>query len=158
METADLFALIKTLHVISSTILFGTGLGIAFFMFRSHFTDNLHEKLYAAKNTVLADYCFTLPAVIVQPLTGIALIHLAGYQWNDLWLTATYLIYVAAGLCWISVVWIQSQLKKIILDSLSQNIELPERYHRLFRLWFVLGWPAFIGLVVVFYLMVAKPV
>jgi uncharacterized membrane protein len=158
METADLYALIKTLHVISSTILFGTGLGIAFFMFRSYFTDNLHEKFYAAKNTVLADYYFTLPAVIVQPLTGIALIQLAGYQWNDLWLTATYLIYVAAGLCWIPVVWIQIQLKTMIFESLNQNTELPERYHRLFKNWFLLGWPAFMGLVVVFYLMVARPV
>jgi uncharacterized membrane protein len=158
METADLYTIVKTLHVVSSTILFGTGLGIAFFMFRSYFTDNIHEKFYAAKNTVLADYCFTLPAVIVQPLTGIALIRLAGYQWNDLWLTATYLIYFAAGLCWIPVVWIQIQLKTMILESMNQNTKLPERYNKLFKIWFLLGWPAFIGLVVVFYLMVAKPV
>ena len=66
----DWYLIIKTLHIISSTVLFGTGVGIAFFMLRSHFTDHMHEKLYAARNTVLADYLFTAPAVIVQPLTG----------------------------------------------------------------------------------------
>ena len=71
MATVNLFVIVKTLHILSSTILFGTGLGIAFFMFRSYFTDNLHEKLYAVRNTVLADYLFTFPAVILQPLTGI---------------------------------------------------------------------------------------
>lgn len=154
----DLYVIIKTLHIISSTILFGTGIGIAFFMFRSYFTSNLHEKLYAAKNTVLADYCFTFPAVIIQPLTGIALVHMAGYNWTDLWLNLTYIIYIIAGLCWIPVVWIQIQLKNMIAESIAHNKDLPARYHRFFKTWFLLGWPAFIGLVIVFFLMGAKPV
>ena len=127
-------------------------------MFRAYFTDNLHEKLYAARNTVLADYLFTLPAVILQPLTGIALIHMVGYEWNDLWLTLTYIIYIIAGLCWIPVVWLQIQLKNMITESITHNTQLPVRYHKLFKTWFLLGWPAFIGLVVVFFLMVAKPI
>lgn len=153
----DLYLLIKTLHILSSTILFGTGIGIAFFMFRSWFTDNLHEKLYAARNTVLADYIFTFPAVVIQPLSGIALIIMVGYDWTDLWLMLTYGIYIVAGLCWLPVVWIQIQLKTMVAEALEKGTELPPRYHRLFRLWFILGWPAFIGLVIVFYLMVAKP-
>ncbi|MCV6604126.1 MAG: DUF2269 domain-containing protein, partial [Porticoccaceae bacterium] len=87
------YLFIKTLHILSSTVLFGTGIGIAFFMFRSLWANNLQEKLYAAKNTVLADYLFTLPAVIIQPLSGFALIYLAGYNWTDFWLMATYAIY-----------------------------------------------------------------
>lgn len=154
----DLYLVVKTIHIISSTILFGTGIGIAFFMFRSYFTNNLGEKLYAARNTVLADYCFTLPAVIIQPLSGIALIYMVGYDWTDLWLMLTYGIYVIAGICWLPVVWIQIQLKCIVAQCIDNNEKLPPRYHTLFKLWFLLGWPAFIGLVVVFYLMVAKPV
>lgn len=154
----DFYIIIKTLHIISSTILFGTGIGIAFFMLRSHFTDNLHEKMYAAKNTVFADYIFTFPAVIIQPLTGIALIYMVGYDWTDLWLSLTYVIYIVAGLCWIPVVFIQIQLKSMIADSITQDKELPAHYHKLFKTWFFLGWPAFVGLVVVFFLMVAKPV
>ena len=154
----DLYLIIKTIHILSSTILFGTGIGIAFFMFRSWFTDNLHEKLYAARNTVLADYLFTFPAVIVQPLSGIALIHMVGYDWTDFWLMATYGLYFLAGLCWLPVVWIQIQLKTMVSDAVASGDTLPARYHKLFKLWFAIGWPAFIGLIAIFYLMVAKPV
>lgn len=153
----DLYLLIKTLHILSSTILFGTGIGIAFFMLRSYFTDNIHEKFYAARNTVLADYFFTFPAVVVQPLTGIALIHMGGYGWHDLWLNLTYVIYVIAGLCWLPVVWIQIQLKNMISDSIKHGVDLPARYNQLFKIWFLLGWPAFTGLVAIFFLMVIKP-
>ncbi len=153
----DLYTAIKTLHILSSTILFGTGIGIAFFMFRSAFTKDLHEKFYAAKNTALADYMFTLPAVIIQPLSGVALVHMGGFAWNDFWLTTTYAIYLIAGLCWIPVVWIQIQLKNMVMDSINNKTELPARYHRFFKIWFLLGWPAFAGLLIIFYLMVAKP-
>ena len=154
----DIYLVTKTIHILSSTILFGTGIGIAFFMFRSMFTDNMHEKFYAAKNTVLADYLFTFPAVIIQPLSGVALIHMADYDWTDFWLMATYVIYIIAGLCWLPVVWMQIQLKKMVAEALKSGEPLPARYHRLFKIWFLLGWPAFVGLVAVFYLMVAKPV
>jgi uncharacterized membrane protein len=148
---------VKTLHILSSTVLFGTGLGIAFTMLRSYFTDDLREKLFAASTTVLADYLFTAPAVIVQPLTGFWLIRLGGFDWRDRWLLATFAIYIVAGLCWLPVVWIQIRLKQMVSFSLSSGQPLPNRYRRLFLTWFVLGWPAFIGLVAVFFLMVAKP-
>ena len=154
----DIYLITKTIHILSSTILFGTGIGIAFFMFRSMFTNNMHEKFYVAKNTVLADYLFTFPAVIIQPLSGVALIHMADYDWTDFWLMATYVIYIIAGLCWLPVVWMQIQLKKMVAEALESGEPLPARYHRLFKIWFLLGWPAFVGLVAVFYLMVAKPV
>ena len=154
----DIYLIIKTIHIISSTILFGTGIGIAFFMFRSYFTKNLHEKLYAARGTVIADYIFILPAVIVQPLTGLWLVWQSGYGWMDLWLTTTYGIYIIAGLCWLPVVWIQIKLKNILIECVDKGTELPPLYHKLFKVWFFLGWPAFVGLVAVFYLMVAKPV
>lgn len=154
----DLYTSIKIIHILSSTILFGTGIGIAFFMLRSWFTDDLQEKLYAARNTVLADYLFTFPAVIIQPLSGIALIHIAGFDWSAYWLMATYGVYIVAGLCWLPVVWIQIQLKKMCIEASVNGTELTGRYHKLFKIWFLLGWPAFLGLVFVFYLMVAKPV
>lgn len=102
----EAYLIVKTLHILSSTILFGTGIGIAFFMLRSWFTENLHEKLFAARNTVLADYYFTFPAVVIQPISGFYLIYAAGHDWTDLWLMLTYGIYVVAGLCWLPVVWI----------------------------------------------------
>ena len=154
----DLYNSIKTLHIISSTILFGTGIGIAFFTFRSWFSDNIDEKLYATRNTVFADYLFTLPAVVIQPFSGIALIYIADFDWTAFWLMATYVIYIVVGLCWLPVVWIQIQFKNMCIEAVKNGDGLPERYNRLSKIWFLLGWPAFMGLVVVFYLMVAKPI
>lgn len=154
----DAYFLIKTIHIISSTILFGTGIGIAFFMFRSHFTTNINEKLYAVKNTVLADYIFTFPAIIVQPITGIWLMNHLGYSWSDQWLLITFIIYGIAGLCWLPVVWIQIQLKKMLITSAENGTSLPSKYFTLFKIWLVFGWPAFIGLIIIFFLMVKKSV
>ncbi|MGB1800166.1 MAG: DUF2269 family protein [Gammaproteobacteria bacterium] len=153
----DLYILTKTIHILSSTILFGTGIGIAFFMFRSMSTDNLQEKYYAARNTVLADSIFTLPAVIIQPISGIALINMVGYDWTDFWLLTAYVLYVVIGLCWIPVVWIQIQLKNMLSDAINNDTALPARYDKLSRIWFFLGWPAFAGLIFIFYLMISKP-
>jgi uncharacterized membrane protein len=154
----DFYSVIKTLHIISSTVLFGTGLGIAFFMFCSRYAKNIHEKYYAARFTVLADYVFTAPAVVLQPLTGVLLIMQGGFDPNALWLHWTYGLYVLAGLCWLPVVWIQIQLRRILTECVATGAEIPARYDRLFRVWFCLGWPAFLSLVAIFCLMVVKPV
>ncbi len=153
----ELYFALKTIHILSSTILFGTGIGIAFFMFRSWFCKDIREKLYAARGTVIADYIFTFPAAIIQPLSGLGLIYLAGFDWTSQWLVMTYFIYMLAALCWIPVVWIQIQLLNMCKQACEKGTELPARYHVLFKIWFLLGWPAFLGLIVVFYLMVAKP-
>lgn len=151
------YLIIKVVHIISSTVLFGTGVGTAFFMFRSKFTNNVHEQYYAARTTVLADFLFTTPAVIIQPLTGFWLIWKMGYSWNAPWLLATYFLYVFIGCCWLPVVSIQIKLKKILEMCINAQQELPDQYHKLFSLWTLLGIPAFLSIIVIFYLMVAKP-
>ncbi len=154
----DWYLTIKVVHIISSTVLFGTGLGIAFFMFRSHFSEHIQEKCYAVDNTVLADYLFTFPAVVLQPLTGAWLVWKGGYNWTDTWLVWTYALYLFAALCWIPVVWIQIRLRTMLNDSRLNNIPLPPKYRTLFNIWFTLGWPAFFSLILIFFLMVYKPV
>jgi len=154
----DLYFTIKVLHIISSAILFGTGMGIAFFMLMSCFTDDLREKFFAARMTVMADYLFTAPAVILQPVSGIWLIIHGGYDPTTSWLIWTYGLYALAGACWLPVVWIQIQLKKLTQIAVETKSPLPKVYYRLFKIWFFLGWPAFISLVAIFFLMVLKPV
>jgi len=152
------YLLIKTLHIISATVLFGTGLGIAFFMFRSWFVDDRAQKLYAARSTVLADWCFTLPAGLVQPISGVWLMQQAGFQLHQQWVMMSLMLYILAAACWLPVVWIQLQLKVMLEQALESGEPLPARFNRLFAIWFALGWPAFVALLVIFYLMVAKPV
>ena len=153
----DWYLVIKTIHIITSTILFGTGLGIAFFMWWANKIGDLAAKAYAARTTVIADFLFTTPVVIFQPITGIILINLAGYDFSDLWLVLSYIGYIIAGICWLPVVWIQIKLRNIALKALKNNEELPKEYFKLFKLWFYLGWPAFISITAIFFLMVFKP-
>ncbi|MDY0008538.1 MAG: DUF2269 domain-containing protein [Bdellovibrionales bacterium] len=154
----DLYQAVKILHILGAAVLFGTGIGIAFFMYAAHFTQDLRQKYFAARMTVIADFIFTTPAVILQPVTGIWLVLNGGYGAHDLWLSVTYALYVLTGLCWLPVVWIQMQLRGMLKTAVETGTPLPPRYHKLFRIWFALGWPAFIALLVIFGLMVVKPV
>lgn len=153
----DLYSLIKTLHIISATIVFGTGIGIANFMFFGSRSRVPVERAFAARMTVKADFLFTLPAVILQPLSGAWLVWQGGFLWDDYWLVVTYGLYLLAALCWVPVVFIQIRMK-VMLEAHARGEAIDEAaYGRLFRKWFVLGWPAFGGLVVIFWLMVTKP-
>ena len=98
-----------------------------------------------------------MPAGIVQPLSGIWLLWRGGFNPTDFWLTVTYGLFILAGCCWLPVIWIQLQLKNMLQESLTTGSPLPARYEKLFRIWFLLGWPAFLALLAIFYLMVAKP-
>src|SRR5271156_2085638 len=98
------YPLIKWLHIVSSTVLFGTGAGIAFFFVRAQRTGN--SKLIAAvgRDVVLADFAFTATAVIVQPVTGVALALMAGYRLSTPWLVVSMVLYGLIGCCWLPVV------------------------------------------------------
>ncbi|HXT78010.1 MAG TPA: DUF2269 domain-containing protein [Acetobacteraceae bacterium] len=135
----DLYVLVKTPHIVSATILFGTGIGIANFMFFGHRSGSVPECIFAARMTAKADFLFTLPPVIVQPISGAWLVWRAGFPWNDYWLVLTYGLYLLAGACWVPVVIIQMRMKTM-LEAQQRGEDLNEAtYNRLFRIWFVLA-------------------
>jgi uncharacterized membrane protein len=153
----DGYLVAKTIHVISSTVLFGTGLGIAFFFLLGVRGGDPAAAWFAARTTVLADMLFTLTAGIVQPLSGFALIHIAGFDPWAPWLVWTYALYLLALACWLPVVWLQLRIRDMLGAKLAGEAIDEGRLRQCFRWWFALGWPAFAGLVTVFWLMVAKP-
>lgn len=153
----DVYAIVKTVHILSATVLFGTGLGTAFFFWRAHASGNQAGRLAAARTTVMADWIFTAPAVLLQPITGALLVVRAGFAWNELWLVASYILYLIAGLCWLPVVAIQIRMKRMLEREAAGEAIDEALYRRLFGTWFALGWPAFGALVVVYFLMVMKP-
>jgi uncharacterized membrane protein len=153
----DFYLLVKTLHIISATIVFGTGIGIASFMFFGHHSGLAQVRAFAARTTVKADFLFTLPSVIIQPVSGAWLVWRGGFLWNDYWLVLTYGLYLLAGACWVPVVIIQMRMKAMLAAQQRDEAFNEAAYNQLFRVWFVLGWPAFGGLVVIFWLMVTKP-
>lgn len=148
---------LKWAHIVSSTVLFGMGAGIAYFFLRAHRTADVRVIAAVGREVVLADSIFTAAAVVMQPLTGIALALLAGYPLSAPWLVASLALYVFIGCCWLPVVWLQIRMRDLASAAAAAGTPLPTLYHRYYRWWFGLGWPAFAGVLVVFYLMVAKP-
>ena len=149
---------LKLLHILSSTVLFGTGLGTAFSMWRAHSSADPRVVAAVTHNVVLADWWFTTPAAIIQPITGFALVHLAGFSLSSTWLGLTLALYIFVGACWLPVVWIQLRMRDLARKAVADGRPLGSQYHRYFRIWFLLGWPAFLSVVVIFGLMVFKPV
>jgi uncharacterized membrane protein len=153
----DSYALVKTLHILSATVLFGTGLGIAFFFWMGGRAGDDRAALFAARATVKADFLFTLSAVIAQPITGAWLVWRAGFDPMAHWLVGTYALYLLAGACWVPVVFLQIRIRDQLESKLAGGSFDAAMHARLRRWWFALGWPAFIALVVVVHLMVSKP-
>ena len=148
---------LKVIHVIGAAVLFGTGLGIAFFMLMAHRTGDPRTIAATARIVVIADTVFTATAAVVQPVSGVALAWAIGYSLLDSWLVVSTALYVMVGCCWLPVVWIQLRLRDLAGQAARQGTDLPARYVRLFRVWFLLGWPAFTGVVAIFAIMIAKP-
>lgn len=154
---SDLYLILKLLHVLGATVLFGTGLGIAFFQLMAHRTRDAATIAATARIVVIADGTFTLTAVIVQPVTGYLLARALGLPLAEPWIATSLALYVLVGVCWLPVVWIQLRLRDLAAHAARDGTTLPPCYDRLFRIWFALGWPAFVGVIAIFALMIWKP-
>lgn len=151
------FFLLKYLHVIGASILLGTGAGIAFFMLLAHMTGQSDLIAGVARIVVIADFMFTTTAVVAQPITGVLLAHIVGYSLWDGWIVSSIALYVLTGVFWLPVVWMQMRMRDLAAEAARLDQPLPDRYYRLFRLWFAFGFPAFGAVVAIFWLMIAKP-
>lgn len=148
---------VKWLHILSSTLLFGTGLGIAFFMWMAHRTGDARHIAKTARVVVIADGIFTAPAVVVQFATGAWMVHAMGAPYTTFWIGTAVALFVLVGACWLPVVWLQIRARDLARAAADAGEPLPERYMRTMQWWFVLGWPAFLGVMAIFALMVMKP-
>jgi uncharacterized membrane protein len=155
---SSLYFLLKTIHIISATALFGTGAGSAYYMLRAHLSGDVHAIAVTTRHVVAADWLFTTTSGIVQPVTGVWMAWLVGWPLTQTWLLLSFILYFVAGACWLPVVWLQYRMRDMAREAVANNTPLPPLYYRYMRIWFGLGWPAFISLVVVFFLMVFKPI
>jgi uncharacterized membrane protein len=148
----------KWLHILSSTLLFGTGLGSAYYMFFASRTRDARVVASVVRHVVVADWLFTTTTIVFQPLSGLYMAHLAGIPWTAKWILWSFALYVVAGVCWLPVVWMQIRMRDMATVAAASGGALPDRYWTYLRRWTALGVPAFLALVIVFWLMVAKPV
>lgn len=156
----DIYTVWKTLHVISAAILFGTGLGIAFFAWfgyrRSLKIGEIDGLRAVLRLTVIADAAFTAPAAAFQLGSGLVLMRLDSWPFATPWLITVLVLFALVGLCWLPVVVIQIVQSREAAQVSSIN-ELSQGFHRRFIIWFVLGIPAFLLVAALFFLMIAKP-
>jgi uncharacterized membrane protein len=151
------YLILKWVHILSSVLMVGTGFGSAFYMYFVNRSGNVQAQAVVARLVVRADTWFTAPAVVVQPLTGVALAHMAGWPLNTPWLATSALLYAVAGACWLPVVVLQLRMARLAHTAASQGTALAPSYARLSRWWEALGYPAFLAMLAVYHLMVNKP-
>jgi len=151
------YLFVKWLHVVSSTILFGTGIGTAFYLLVSSLGRDVALTAGVTRWVVRADWLFTATTVVLQPLTGLWLVRLAGLPLSAAWLAWSLALYALAIACWLPVVWLQMRLRDIAARAHASDSGLPPAYWRFFRWWFALGVPALLSFLAIFWLMIARP-
>jgi uncharacterized membrane protein len=151
------YFVLKLVHVLSAAVLAGTGFGIAFFKWIVDRTGNVSAIRLVSEKVVLADWIFTLPAIVVQAVTGVALARIVGYPLGGGWLFGAICLFCLAGVCRIPVVRIQIRLRDLARTYETHGMPIGEKYLFYSRVWFWLGVPAFSAILVIFWLMVAKP-
>ncbi|HEY0026270.1 MAG TPA: DUF2269 domain-containing protein [Allosphingosinicella sp.] len=151
------YLLLKWLHVLGSTVLLGTGAGIAFFMLMAHRSGDVRLIAGVARIVVVADYVFTATAVVAQPITGALLARIAGYSLGEGWILLSIGLYLLTGAFWLPVVWMQSRMRNLAVAAAASGAPLPAKYRRLFGWWFAFGFPAFTAVLAIFWLMIARP-
>lgn len=151
------YLMLKWLHILSSVVLVGTGFGSAYYMFFANRSGSVAAQAEVARLVVRADWWFTTPAIIVQLTSGLLLAHMGGWPLTTPWLLAALLLFFFAGACWLPVVWLQIDMARMARQAADAGTALPARYRSRQRWWEVLGYPAFLAMLVVYYLMVAKP-
>jgi uncharacterized membrane protein len=152
-----IYFLLKFLHVVGAAVLLGTGSGIAFFMLLAHRTGDVRVIASVVRIVVIADFLFSASAVVLQPITGAWMAHIAGYPIFSGWIGLSILLYLTAGFFWLPVIWLQMRIRALAVQAVEQGTSLPPRYHQLFRIWFAFGFPAFGAVVAIFWLMITKP-
>ena len=142
---------VKLVHIISATVLFGTGMGTAFFMLNAYLSKNAEAMAVTSRHVVTADWLFTTPAVVIQVVTGVWLMHLLSMPFTSTWFAIVFSLYLLVGALWIPVVWIQLRVR-----DLANAGEPRASYERLMTIWIALGVPAFASVIILFYLMVTR--
>jgi uncharacterized membrane protein len=152
-----IYFVVKFLHILGAVVILGTGAGIAFFVVMAHRTGDALFVARTAAVVVVADFLFTATAIVVQPITGYFLLRELGLSLGEGWVVASLVLYVVAGAFWIPVVWMQMRMRDLAAAAAATGAPLPAAYQKLFRIWFAFGFPGFGSVLLIVWLMIAKP-
>jgi uncharacterized membrane protein len=153
---AFLISLAKTLHILSATIFFGAGLMSAWWKVRADRSGDVKVVAWAQGEIVFADWVFTVPSGVVSPVTGAFLVWSYGLPWTADWVLGSLGGFAVATVCWLPAAWLQLRMRALADEAARVGGPLPPEFHRLNRIWLLLGVPAFAAAVFVIWTMVAK--
>lgn len=148
-----MYLTVKFIHILSATLLFGTGLGSAFYLYMAYRSGDINVMAKTNHFVVIADFVFTTPTVVIQLLTGFYLLHLLHIEWTTTWALSVLGLYAFVAACWLPVVYLQIWLR----DRARQLPSLDAQYHRRMKIWMVLGVLAFPAVVALYVFMIFKP-
>ena len=152
----EFYLVIKMLHILAAVVVTGTGIGIAFFMFMANRSNQPQAIFVTAQHVILGDWIFTTPAVVIQFFTGLYLMELQGYSFSSPWFYWVLALFIVIGICWLPVLRIQYRLRELAKLSVEKN-EVSIEFKALMKKWTLLGIPAFLSILGIFWLMVFKP-
>ena len=144
------------IHITSVILMIGVGGGSAFYKFMADRSGNLEVIVHINKLVVLADWLFTTPSIILQPISGFMLMHLMGYGLENLWVFISVGLYIFSILLWLIAVYLQIRMKKIAIVYQNKRRELDKDYFRFVNYWVWLGVFSFFAMIGIFYLMIFK--
>ncbi|NIQ01283.1 MAG: DUF2269 family protein [Nitrospinaceae bacterium] len=151
------FLVLRWIHILSAVLLLGAGVGSAFILWRANRERNIHAIRFALKYAILADWLFTLPPIVLLPVTGYLMMRISDIPFSQPWVWISLVLFVFAGMCWLPAAVLQYWMT-LTADQAEDTSRLPERYWRYERLWLYLGVAAFPAVIAILTLMIFKPV
>ena len=148
--------MIRLLHIVSSALMLGVGVGAFWFMLTTVRSGNPAAIAITMRNAVRAEWCIAVPVALLQPLTGYVLMMQLGYSLRSIWFLAVVALYMIAGMCWIYVVKTELKLRSLAEEH-SSHSTIPTAFWPLFRRWTRLAVGSFVGVLGIFWLMVFRP-
>jgi len=147
---------IRLLHVVSSALMFGVGVGAFWFMVTTVRSGNTAAIAVTTRNAVRAEWFIAAPVAVIQPTTGYLLMLELGYPLQSTWFYAVAALYIVAGMCWVYLVKAELKLRALAAAH-SSSVALPDEFGALFRRWTLLAAGSFAGVLAIFWLMVSRP-
>ena len=154
----ELIFAIKFVHLLAAAAMFGTWLAVAVFMQLAHRSRNTAVVALTSRFAVSVELIVMIAAIALQPISGFALASAIGVSpFDEFWLELSLVLYGVVVAIWFVVLRIEIRIRNLTRQAALDAVPLSDAYHRLFRFYSVLVWPALGGMVVLFLLMVWQP-
>ncbi|MDI1262556.1 MAG: DUF2269 family protein, partial [bacterium] len=104
------YSILKLVHILSATILFGGGIFAALLgtiVFGSRKAKVIAET---GAHIVRVESYLTILSALAQIVTGLWMASIAGFSVLDGWLGWASILFFIAGVCWILGVWLQHRM------------------------------------------------